>query len=254
MGQPRCRRHWLSARHSVLCDYMYFSRGQTAAAERLMQLGEVVAARRDAWPRPSWAAIMTRAFALVARNHRSLRQVYLPFPWPHLGEYEAAIASVIVNREVDGQDMIFLARLVRPDEQSLTQLEEHLRYYKETPIEQIRDFREALRVARLPAFLRRPLWWLALRVLPRRRARHFGTFGVTTMSPFGARTLEVPTLWTTLLHYGVLKDNGELPVGLAFDHRILDGASIGYALLEMEQILRYQIVEELKTMRRKLVA
>ncbi len=68
------------------------------------------------------------------------------------------------------------------------------------------------------------LWWMSLNVLPRRRARHFGTFGVTTMSPFGARTLEVPTLWAAFLHYGVITPDGEVPVGLAFDHRVMDGA------------------------------
>src|SRR5205823_2657740 len=147
------------------------------------------------------------------------------------------IASVIVDRRVGDEDVIFLAPLVRPETQSLrgldahrlllvaaqvgveaplvrpaTQslrgLDAHLRRYKEEPVESFRNFRDALRVARLPRLLRRLFWWLSLHVLPSRRARHFGTFGVTTMSPFGARTLEVPTLWTAFLHYGVVTEAG----------------------------------------------
>jgi hypothetical protein len=234
----------------VLCDYLHFTRGgHTAAAERLMRLPDVMAARREASPRPSWGAIMTKAFALATRHHPELRRAYFSFPWGHIGEYESQIASVIVDRRVGDEDVIFLAPLVGPENQSLTALDGHLRRYKEEPIENFRAFREALQIGRLPKVLRRLLWWLALNVLPRRRARHFGTFGVTTMSPFGAKTLEVPTIWSAFLHYGVLTEAGEVPVGLAFDHRVMDGAVVGYTLLEMEQALHHEIVAELRTMR-----
>jgi hypothetical protein len=213
-----------------------------------MQLADVVAARRDASPRPSWAAIMTKAFALAARNHPQMRQAYFSFPWGHLGTYESQIASVIVERRVDEEDVIFLAHLVGPDNQSLQSLDAHLRRYKEEPIEKFRGFRDAMLVGRLPQMLRRLLWWLTLNVLPRRRARHFGTFGVTTMSPFGAKTVTAPTIWSALLHYGVLTPAGEVPVGIVFDHRVMDGAVAGYALVEMEQALHHEIVAELRTM------
>ena len=234
----------------MLCDYLHFSdRGQTAAAERLMQLPDVVAARRAASPRPSWGAIMTKAFALAARNHPPMRSAYFSFPRGHIGEYESQIASVIVDRRVGDEDVIFLAPLIRPEEQSLQSLDAHLRRYKEEPVESFRAFREALLIGRLPGVIRRFLWWLSLNVLPSRRARHFGTFGVTTMSPFGARTLQVPTLWSAFLHYGSISPSGEVAVGLAFDHRVMDGAVVGYTLLEMEQVLRHEIVAELRSMR-----
>jgi hypothetical protein len=239
----------------VLCDYLHFTRGgHTAAAERLMHLADVMEHRRKASPRPSWGAILTRAFALAARNHPEMRQAYLSFPWGHIGEFESQIASVIITRRVGQEDMVFLAPLVAPESQSLQSLDEHLRRYQEKPIERFRSFREALFLAHQPQILRRFLWWLSLNVLPRRRVRHFGTFGVTTMSPFGARTLEVPTLWTAFLHYGVLTKDGDLPVGLAFDHRVVDGAVVGYTLLEMEQVLHHDIIGELRAMRKAQAA
>jgi hypothetical protein len=192
---------------------------------------------------------MTKAFALAARNHPEMRQAYFGFPWGHLGEYDGQIASVVTTRRVGDEDVILLAPLVRPEEQSLRDLDAHLRRYRDEPVEKVRAFREALWIARLPGLVRHFLWWLALNVLPRRRARHFGTFGVTTMSPFGARTLAVPSLWTAFLHYGALSEAGEVPVGVAFDHRVMDGAVVGYTLLEMEQALRHDIVAELRSMR-----
>jgi hypothetical protein len=250
MPQPKCRKRPLSLGRRVLCDYLHFSgRGQTAGAERLMQLADVVAARRTASPRPSWGAIMTKAFALAACHHPQMRSAYFSFPWGHIGEYESQIASVIVDRRVGDEDVIFLAPLIGPEHQSLQALDRHLRRYKEDPVESFRAFREAMLLSRMPGFIRRFLWWLSLNVLPRRRARHFGTFGVTTMSPFGARTLEVPSLWSAFLHYGAISPSGEVPVGLAFDHRVMDGAVVGYTLLEMEQALHHEIVAELRGMR-----
>ena len=69
------------------------------------------------------------------------------------------------------------------------------------------------------------------------------------MSPFGAKTLSVPSLWSAFLHYGTVAPNGEVPVGLAFDHRVMDGAVVGYTLMEMEQALHHDIVAELRSMR-----
>jgi hypothetical protein len=250
MPQPRCRRRALSLGRGILCDYTHAARGNhLAAAERTMRLADVVEARRQASPRPSWGAIMTKAFALAAGNHPETRQAFLTFPWGHIGEFEAQIASVVINRRVGDEDAIFLARLCRPESQSLQDLDRDLRAYMAEPVENFRCFREALRVARLPRLARRFLWWLALNVLPRRRARHFGTFGVTTMSPFGARTLQVPSIWATMLHYGALSETGEMPVGVVFDHRIMDGAVVGYTLMEMEQVLHHEIVAELRGMR-----
>jgi hypothetical protein len=249
MPQPRCCRRPLSLGRRILCDYTHFGQGShRAAAERLMRLADVVAARRVARPRPSWGAIMTKAFALAARNHPQMRQAYFSFPWGHIGEYDGQIASVITVRRIGDEDVLLLAPLVNPEGQSLADLDRRLRRYNEEPLENFGIFREALRISRLPLLLRRLLWWLALNVVPSRRARHFGTFGVTTMSPFGAKTLEVPSLWTALLHYGAISEAGEVPVGLAFDHRLVDGAVVGFTLMEMEQVLHRQIVAELRTM------
>ncbi len=178
-----------------------------------------------------------------------MRQAFFRFPWAHIGEYESQIAAVIVDRNIGDEDMIFLAPLIRPEEQSLLSLNDHLRRYQNDPIESIKSFRFIWRLARLPQFLRRLSIWLALNVLPRRRARHFGTFAVTTMSPFGARSIEVPSIWSAMLHYGTISETGEVPVGIVFDHRLMHGSVVGHTLMEMEQVLHHEIVAELRDLR-----
>jgi hypothetical protein len=234
---------------------MHFARKtHSAAAERTMRIPDVVSARQAALPRPSWGAIMTKAFALAARHHPEMRQAFFTFPWGHIGEFDSQVATVAVDRRVGDEDVMLLAPLVGPENQSLQALDGHLRRYKHEPVENIGAFRFALNVGRLPQFLRRLIWWLGLQVVPSRRVRHFGTFGVTTMSPFGAKTLEVPSLWSAFLHYGAISDSGELPVGVVFDHRVMDGAVVGYTLMEMEQALHHDIVAELGTLRQARAA
>ena len=89
-----------------------------------------------------------------------------------------------------------------------------------------------LRVARLPRLLSRFLWWLALHVLPGERVRHFGTFTVSTTAPFGTKSLVVPTVGSPVVHYGAINDAGEMPVNMVIDHRIMDGAVVGFTLME----------------------
>lgn len=237
-----------------MCDLLHLAGGSCiAAAERLMKIPEVVAARHAALPRPSWAAIMTKAFAIAAQNHPCMRRFYCSFPWGHLVEYEYSIGSVVIDRRIDDEDFILRCSLTKPEEQSLAALDGKLRRYGDDPIESIGSFRALLRFARIPWPFRRFVFWLGLQVFPRRRSRHFGTFGVTTMSSYGAKTLQVPSIWGALLHYGTINDSGEVPVAIAFDHRVMDGREVGFALLEMEQALRHDILEELESMRMRVL-
>ena len=78
MDQPRCRRRTVSLGRGILCDYTHAARGNhQAAAERTMRIADVVEARRQASPRPSWGAIMTKAFALG--GPQSSRDASRPF-------------------------------------------------------------------------------------------------------------------------------------------------------------------------------
>lgn len=255
MKRSTYQRRALSLGRRLVCDALDFAcAGYVASAERTMRIPDVIAARQQASPRPSWGVIMTKAFALAARRHPQMRQIYLGFPWGHICEFDTQVASVAVGRRIGDEDVVFFAPLASPEEQSLAVLDAHVRRYHEEPIESIGAFRGAMRIARLPRFLRRWLWWAGLNLFPRQRAKRFGTFIVTTMSPFGAKTVSVPTLGSPILHYGAFTESGEVPVGLVIDHRVMDGAVVGHTLLEMEQALHHEIAAELRGMKNASLA
>lgn len=213
-----------------------------------MRMPDVAWARAGAVPRPTWAAIMTKAFAIAARNHPEMRQVWLGFPWPHVGEFAWQAACVIVTRRIGGEEILFTAPLDAPEKRSLAELDRKLRWYQEEPVENISVHRDILIMARLPSFIRRFLLWFVFQVKPRYRMRYFGTFGVTTMSPYGAKTTGAPCFWTSMLHYGPVSSEGDVAVGVFFDHRVMDGSVVGYTLLEMEQVLHRALLAELQAM------
>jgi hypothetical protein len=236
----------LSLPRRVVCDLLHFAlKVPSVPVQRRMNLAAVVAARQAAVPRPSWVAIFLKAFSVVAAARPELRRAYLSFPRPHLYEHPENIASVAVERQLEGEDAVLWGHLRRPESQGLLELDARLRRFKEAPVQTIGMFRKALRVARLPRFLRRWLWWVGLNVWGHKRARELGTFGVSVYSGLGAASLHPLSPLTTTLNYGVIESDGTVEVRIIYDHRVLDGSTVARALLDMEQVLTNQIVTEM---------
>ncbi len=117
------------------------------------------------------------------------------------------------------------------------------------PIERIGTFRRTLRVARLPRPLRRLLWWIGLNYSGYKRARNWGTFGVSVYSSLGAESLHPLSPLTTALNYGVIAPDGSVDVRITYDHRVMDGSSVARALMELEKILNGPVAHGLITSR-----
>jgi hypothetical protein len=237
----------MSPPRRVVADLVAYARQvPSVPVERVMQVAAVRQARERLAVRPGWCAIFTKAYAIVAAAMPALRRSYLPYPWPRLYEHPINIASVAIERIYRGEPAVFFAHLRSPEQQSLLQLEEHLRRFKEAPLESIGLFRRALTVGRLPFPLRRMLWWIGLYGSGYKRARRLGTFGVSVYSSLGAESLHPLSPLTTTLNYGVIGADGRVRVRLIYDHRVLDGAEIARALAAMEQVLHEQILSELQ--------
>jgi hypothetical protein len=236
----------LSRSRRLVCDLLYFSQGiPTIPVQRRMNLQPLIEARKAQTSRPSWTAIFCRAFALVAAEFPELRRAYIKFPWPHLYEYPHSVAGITIERELDGDRAVMVAKLGRPEEQSLAALTQSLRHAAEAPVLEVKDFRRSLRLGRLPLPLRRLAWWLGLN-LARQRPRYFGTFWISVYSALGAESLHPLTPVTITLNYGVFSPEGNIDVRLIYDHRVTDGAIIARALARLEEMLLGQIVEELR--------
>lgn len=241
----------LSLPRRFMCDYLHFARQvPTVPVERRMRLGEVVEARGEVKVRPSWCALFTKAYAIVAARRAPLRRAYLSFPRPHLYQHPINVASLAVERRFGDEDAVFFCRLRRPDELTLEDIDRRLQHWKERPLDSSGDFQRMLRVSRYPRPLRRLLLWMGLNVWGRKRATMLGTWGVTAYSGLGAASLHPLSLLTTTLNYGVIASNGSVDVRLTYDHRVLDGATVARALAELEGVLTHEILAELHKMPR----
>jgi hypothetical protein len=247
MGEPCGRRLALSPPRRLICDMMHFARKiPSVPVQRRMNIAPLVAARREARSRPSWCALFTKAYAMVAEKRPQLRRAYLSFPWPHLYEHPVSIASIAVERRIDDEDAVLFAQVRAPEQHTPEQLDCFIKECKELPIEQIGTFRRALRISRLPRFLRRFIWWLGLNSSGYRRARNLGTFGVSVYSGLGAEGLHPLSPLTTTLNYGIIAEDGTVDVRVIYDHRVLDGATVARALEDLEGILNHVLPEVLK--------
>lgn len=235
----------LSRPRRLVCDLLHFAAGvPTVPVQRRMNLAPVLVARRAAADRPAWSAIFTKAFALVAAEVPALRRAYCKFPWPHLYEVPASVATIMVEREYDGEPAVLGLKVKDPARRTLADLSGRVRWALTAPVGSIRCFRRSLGLGGWPRPVRRAAWWLGLNV-GRWRAGYFGTFGVSVYSALGAESLHPLSPLTATINYGVIADDGTVDVRLTYDHRVLDGATVARALARLERVLNTTICAEL---------
>jgi hypothetical protein len=215
--------------------------------QKRMSVGALVAARAACRERPRWTAIFTKAYALMAREFPEFRRAYVKIPWPHLYEYPASNATVIIERDYRGEAGLFSISIKEPARQSLRDIGRQLEHASTAPVEEIKDFRRTIQFARLPRPLRRALWWICLNI-GRQRGNYFGTFGVSVYSALNAESLHPLSPLTTLLNYGVISSDGVLDARIIYDHRVMNGATVARALARLEEILNSAMLEEVRAL------
>ncbi len=244
------RRLPLSIPRRLMCDYLALCRGiPLIPMQRTMQLAELVAARN--WladDRPSWVAIFLKAYGLVCQRHPELRTTFMPRPWAHLYEHPEPVVVLAVERQMNGENAVLPAQMRDPGSRSLAEIHAYVQRCKEAPFEEIRGFRRALRLSRYPWPVRAVLYELS-RWCGAQRSQYLGTFGMGVTAGHGASTLAVVAPLTTTLHYGELAPDGSLPMRLTFDHRVIDGAFVARVLTEFEEVLRTEVLDELRAAR-----
>ena len=245
----------LSLARRNVCDFLHASlKVPSVAFGRTLTLSAIVAARQAAHPRPSWCGIFTKAFAIAASRRVELRRSYLDFPWARLYDHPENIASVIVEAEIDGEPVLVPALIAHPETIPLTALDAIMSRIKQDPLKEQKSFRRAMRLARFPRSIRRLVWWYGLNVSGYKRSRWHGTFGVSSVARLGVDSLRPLSPWTSLLHYGVIDDQGTMTARLTFDHRVFDGTVASLALVDFEKALHEEILAELNGSRQRAAA
>jgi hypothetical protein len=242
----RGKRLRLSPPRRLITDIMRLAATfPVVSAQRVMDLGAVIAARSALPDRPPWVGIFAKAFALTARELPELRRAYIKWPWPHLYEYPISAAAITLDREYEGEPCVAFRIIKDPALLPLSTIGQMIHSAKERPIEATPEIRRAMAIARLPGILRRPWMWLG-HSLPRSRANYFGTFSVTAVSFRGTDLLYVPSPTTSLLTFGVFGSDGSVPVRIVIDHRVVDGMRFAQVLARIEAILNGPILDELR--------
>ncbi len=255
MGRMRSegRRLGIDESRRLVLDVLHYSADVPCfPVEQLMDMRQVARLRSQTNSRISWTVLFAKAYGRVACEIPLLRRAYLAWPWPHLFEYSGSVATIAVNRQYRGDNRLFWARLPRPEESSLLDLQHQLERFQTAPVEQVFD--RHLLMSRLPTLARRILWWSRLNLAPRQRARRIGTFGMSSMAGLGVYNRLHPHFLTSSLSFGPLQDDGGMLVSVLCDHRVLDGVPAAQAINRLEEVLRGEIAEELGTLIRRPAA
>jgi hypothetical protein len=174
----------------------------------------------------------------------------MKFPWPHLYEHPHNIVTLNIERKLPSEDIVLYCLIRSPENRSIAEMDEIVRHHKEDPIETLRSYQRTIGMARVPSPIRQWLWWASLNAIGRRRCHNFGTFGISSIGAQGAGIVRLTPVLTTTLHFGMFDEHHGLDVRLSWDHRVLDGATVGRVLTDLEQVLNRDIVRELTGTRR----
>ena len=204
---------------------------------RSINVSAVMAARKRMDKKPPLTAYFVKAWAEVARELPELRRTYVTLPWPRLYEHGTSIASLMIEREMQGEKVLFPARIKSPAERDLVEVAADIEAAVTQPIMAISRNRMSLRVSRLPLLVRRLIWWLAFN-LPRQRQHYVGTFGVSVLGHLGTSILYPVSPTTTFLSYGPIAPDGMVDIMVGFDHRVMDGAVVAIAIGLLEEKLK----------------
>jgi hypothetical protein len=229
----------------LVTDLMHFSaKVPSVTIERRMDLAGLVAARQACTPPPTWSAIFTKAYALVAARTPVLRTSYLTSPWPRFYEHSTNIATLNIDRQLADERVVLYAHITSPENRTLRELDAIIHDHQQKPPENIPSYRRAVRLSRVPWPFRRLVWWAGINVLGPVRCRYFGTFGITSVGSQGAGITHLMPLLTSQLHYGMFDPAGELEMRLSFDHRVLDGVTAARGLADLEGALLGELLRE----------
>jgi hypothetical protein len=216
------------------------------AVERAMNLSDLIEARQACHPKPSWTGIFLKAMGLVGAEQPALRSAFMTFPWMHLYEHPINVANFTIERRYMDENVVFFVQVRRPERRSLADLDKIIRTCQTEPVESVKFFKRAIRMSKVPGLIRKLTWWVSLNLFGKLRCHNFGTFSLTSVAAEGGGVLHMTPLLTSSLHYGLFDERGVLPMRITFDHRALDGGTVARALVRLEQVLKNEILQELR--------
>lgn len=209
-------------------------------------VGALVALRKEAGV--SWTSVFMKAYGIVGRTIPELRRAYIPWPWPHFYEHPISECALLIEREHEGEQVVLGAKIRGPENGTLAAIDEALRRYRDKPVLEVTAFRQILRFGRMPAFLRRFLFWQTVNVSGYAKSKRLGTFAISSLGNMGVEQMHPLCPLTTYLTFGPISPDGIVNVKVIYDHRVMDGRTVARTLIELEKTLQTAIRDELEAM------
>ena len=229
-----------------MSDVVHFGKkSHVVAGSWTINVASVALARKTGRPPIGWGAIWVKAVALACQKWPELRTAYLPFPWPHMYRHPRPVATMVVEREWNGNNCVFYDQVKGPDSLSLREIDTILKGLRRRPVETVGGYRRLIRLSRLPWIVRRPLWSFALQWSGWLRSQYFGTYSVHSFPVRRAQVMQSTTPISFSLIYGLVNPDGDVLVQLLMDHRIVDGLTSHRIMLAIEAAMKEDIVAEL---------
>ena len=227
-------------------DIVHFGmKSHVVGGNGVMNVAPLIEARRVARSRVNRTSLLTKALALVARNRPEMRQSYIPFPVAHLYQYPKSVATIVVERGWRGESAVFLDQIQAPEDLSLAEIDALYRGMRQRPVEDVGGFRRLIRFTRLPLPIRRGFWRLGLYGSGYLHSRYFGTFSINSIPAPRTEFMQSTTPITMSVIHGYLEPNGDMPLQILVDHRVIDGMTMIRIARELETVLNEQVAAEL---------
>jgi hypothetical protein len=235
--QPIAKRRWVPRHRRMAVDISIASKSVPSfPLVRTMQLERVDAGRRASKNRIGWTAMFLHAYSRVCHEVPELRDIYVSWPTPYLYRHPEVVASVTIHRrDGEGNERLIWGRIQSPHQLAIDAVQSSVDRFTHDSIDEV--FADGLRMERRPAILRRATWWLLTRCCGRKRAKHVGTFSISSLGQLGALNGYHPLVTTSSLAIGPLERDGKCDVALICDHRVIDGVLAARALQRLERLL-----------------
>jgi hypothetical protein len=251
MSLPQGHTLSLSRGRRMVSDILHLARGiPLVKVERQISIPEVAEARDLAAPKPGWYPVLLKSFALACMRLPELRRSVLTVPYTRLYQHACTVASVTIEREIDGEPAVFFFHVREPERKPLSQIHDRFQRVKTEPLEKVPDFRRSLSLLRFPRPIRRFIQNVGMFWGGPWREKYGGTFAASSTLAAGA-TLTLPcTPLSSVFTFDEVKPDGRMTLHLAWDHRVFDGMTAARGLVETERMLRGPILAELHSLAR----
>ncbi len=190
--------------------------------------------------------VLMKAIGLAQQNHPLSRTELTNFGQPVV--YNDIVGGITVEREVDGQPVVFFGEVDSPHKLSIPEIARAIKEYTEIAIAESAPMALQTKFSGLPWFLRK--WVLELgKAFPFLRLTcQKATFGLTTLGKHGIGFLCSPCICTSTFGVGVIEErvvvadnqvkvSSVMTVSFNYDQRIIDVNSAASFLSEVRDLV-----------------